>query len=95
MAALWSAFISKALSSVEQGKDPPPYLRAHTKKEERGPFCIYLGADQTDEDAFSAVGQKGISIRLGSEQRTSACYSLRNIKEVQKFLRWMIDHSRQ
>jgi trehalose-phosphatase len=66
-------------------------LREHIgRKEGRQPFCLYLGDDQTDEDAFSALGDKGIGIRVGSEQPTAARYTLRNIKEVQRLLRWAI-----
>jgi len=60
------------------------------RKEGKHPSCFYLGDDQTDEDAFVALGKKGISVRVGREQPTAARYFLRNIKEVQEFLRWIL-----
>ena len=56
-------------------------------------FPIYIGDDQTDEDAFRALkgkglpaGQAGISIFVGKTKRTSADYSLKNVSAVYRFL---------
>jgi trehalose-phosphatase len=46
---------------------------------------IYLGDDPSDESAFAAL-PSGITIRVGRTRRTAARYSLRDTKEVGKFL---------
>ena len=49
---------------------------------------VYIGDDRTDEDAFRAIGQSGISILVSEEsQPTAARYSLREPAEVERFLR--------
>ncbi|MBL7156981.1 MAG: trehalose-phosphatase [Candidatus Omnitrophica bacterium] len=53
------------------------------------PICI--GDDITDEDAFKALGKKGISIFVSNKKRkTSAEYRLNSSREVIKFLRWVL-----
>jgi trehalose-phosphatase len=48
---------------------------------------IYLGDDQTDEDAFRAVAGRGVGIAvLDSPRPTAAGYSLRDPAEVRRFL---------
>ncbi len=48
---------------------------------------IYVGDDLTDEDAFRAVSDQGIGVRVGvPSQATSASYHLRDTREVQLFL---------
>jgi trehalose-phosphatase len=48
---------------------------------------IYLGDDQTDEDAFRVLKDKGISVFIGPATLPSeADFFLRNPKEVQEFL---------
>ncbi len=48
---------------------------------------IYLGDDATDEDAFQALRDRGIAIRVGRHPQTQAMYFLRNVAEVEGFLR--------
>jgi alpha,alpha-trehalase len=49
---------------------------------------IYIGDDQTDEDAFRALEQRGIGILVSEQsQPTAARYSLKNPAEVERFLR--------
>jgi trehalose-phosphatase len=49
---------------------------------------IYIGDDSTDEDAFRALEQRGIGILVSEQsQPTAARYSLKNIDEVERFLR--------
>ena len=48
---------------------------------------LYMGDDQTDEDAFRAVQGRGIGIRVADEPgETAAAYSLRDPSEVRDFL---------
>jgi trehalose 6-phosphate phosphatase len=49
---------------------------------------IYIGDDQTDEDAFRALGQFGVGILVTEKPRhTAASYSLKDPREVDRFLR--------
>jgi alpha,alpha-trehalase len=48
---------------------------------------LYIGDDITDEDAFRAIGERGIAIAVGSEKReTAAHYMLQDTEDVAKFL---------
>ena len=48
---------------------------------------LYIGDDTTDEDAFRAISDRGITIVVGREKRqTAAHYMLGDPKEVAKFL---------
>jgi alpha,alpha-trehalase len=50
-------------------------------------ISIYLGDDLTDENAFRALTQKGITMLVGNHgHKTSAQYGLKNVKEVKEFL---------
>jgi len=52
---------------------------------------FYIGDDITDEDAFDALKQKGITILVGpEEQPTKAAYRLKNPAEVKIFLTKLI-----
>ena len=52
---------------------------------------VYIGDDRTDEDAFRALEQRGISILVSEEPRpTAAKYSLRDPAEVEHFLRELV-----
>ncbi len=53
------------------------------------PLVIYLGDDTTDEYAFSALGRRDISIRVGKKKKSKARYFLRNVGEVKKFLKML------
>jgi trehalose-phosphatase len=53
---------------------------------------LYIGDDVTDEDAFTAIGEKGVTIRVDVNERESAAqYILTDILEVQQFLEQLID----
>ncbi len=48
---------------------------------------IYMGDDRTDEDAFRALPEDGISVFVGSSRRRSAArFFLRSPSEVVEFL---------
>lgn len=52
---------------------------------------IYIGDDRTDEDAFRALKQRGVCILVSEEPRsTAASYSLRDPREVERFLRELV-----
>ena len=57
-------------------------------------LIIYIGDDETDEDAFAALKPKDIAIRVGEEAASKAAYFLRDTDEVVAFLdalvRWGI-----
>lgn len=55
---------------------------------------IYIGDDQTDENAFKALHKKGTNIRVGKSKKTLADYYLKGyweisrlLQQIQKFLR--------
>lgn len=50
------------------------------------PLTLYIGDDQTDEDAFESL-QDQITIRVGKHNKSKAKYYLKNPWEVIKFLR--------
>jgi trehalose-phosphatase len=47
---------------------------------------VYIGDDTTDEDAFKALKDKGITIFVGKPKNTKARFYLKNTKEVAEFL---------
>lgn len=51
------------------------------------PLSIYLGDDRTDEDAFSALDGKGITVFVGKPGKSKAKFFLKNIGEVGTFLK--------
>jgi trehalose-phosphatase len=52
---------------------------------------IYIGDDRTDEDAFRALEHRGVGILVSQEPRsTAASYSLRDPREVERFLHELI-----
>lgn len=64
------------------------FARALAKRE-TSIFLIYIGDDQTDEDAFNAVKRKGIGVKVTKSPRkaTAADYYLRSTAEVYHFLK--------
>lgn len=50
---------------------------------------VYIGDDVTDENAFRALKNKGLTIFVGRPKKSCAEYYLRNTKEVSKFLKWL------
>jgi trehalose 6-phosphate phosphatase len=53
-----------------------------------GVLAIYLGDDETDEDAFRVLASTGIGIVVGSNRQHSAAhYWVESVEEVERFLR--------
>lgn len=53
---------------------------------------LYIGDDVTDEDAFKAIGSRGIGILVAEEDReTAAEYTLSSPREVESFLEELLD----
>lgn len=57
----------------------------------RDSLCVYIGDDNTDEDAFEALRDRGVGIRVGKrDEQTSATGRLSGPEEVRDFLRrWL------
>lgn len=51
------------------------------------PLTIYIGDDQTDEDAFNVLGEDDISIRVGYKKDSKAGYFCEGSGDVLRFLR--------
>jgi trehalose 6-phosphate phosphatase len=51
---------------------------------------VYVGDDRTDEDAFRAIGEKGICVFVGGKRSSNAAYYLNGTREVIKFLQNVI-----
>ncbi|MFH1258198.1 MAG: trehalose-phosphatase [Elusimicrobiota bacterium] len=52
---------------------------------------IYLGDDLTDEDAFKALKNKGLTVFVGKPRPSQAEYYLKNTQEVIKFLKQLLE----
>ena len=55
-----------------------------------GPLKIYIGDDQTDEDAFRMLEEDDISIRVGYKKDSKARYFCRGSSEILRFLRKLV-----
>lgn len=55
---------------------------------------IYLGDDETDEDAFEVLND-GITVKVGNPCDTSAVYFLADPGDVCQFLQWLIENHRE
>lgn len=55
---------------------------------------IYIGDDQTDENAFEVLYKKGITIRIGKLKKTSANYYLNGSWEVSRLLKKVLELQR-
>jgi trehalose 6-phosphate phosphatase len=53
---------------------------------EEEPLCIYIGDDRTDEDAFKALRDSGVTVKVGRNARTLAEYYLDSPSEVVEML---------
>jgi trehalose 6-phosphate phosphatase len=58
--------------------------------------AIYLGDDETDEDAFRALAGRGLGILVADEPRqTHATFVLRDVAAVEAFLRRLLQSLRE
>lgn len=53
---------------------------------------VYVGDDATDEDAFKALKNKGLTVFVGRPKKSYAQYYLKDTKEVAKFLNDMLSY---
>ena len=52
-----------------------------------GVLALYIGDDDTDEDAFRALASAGVSIVVGTDRRASAAhYYVESTEEVERLL---------
>ncbi|MEK6528236.1 MAG: trehalose-phosphatase [Nitrospirota bacterium] len=64
--------------------------RQQFNSEGKNVLPIYIGDDVTDEDAFKALKNKGLTVFVGEPGNSEADYYLKNTEEVTKFLRLII-----
>lgn len=70
------------------GRDKGSALRAFLRDLPPDTFCVYVGDDDTDEDAFRVVKDFGVGIKVGKDATpTSAAGRLEDPADVLKFLR--------
>ena len=55
-----------------------------------GDIPLFLGDDLTDEDVFIALGERGVTARVGPFVRTRARYRVAGTEEVARFLSWLV-----
>lgn len=61
-------------------------------REEGAQKFVYVGDDYTDEDVFELPeGSQGLGIRVGRAKRSAARVFLRNQKEIDRLLRYLVD----
>ena len=52
---------------------------------------LYIGDDDTDEDAFRAIAGRGVGVRIGDPHDvTAADYTLADVGEVLEFFRALL-----
>ncbi|MFA5148546.1 MAG: trehalose-phosphatase [Candidatus Omnitrophota bacterium] len=56
---------------------------------------VYIGDDVTDEDAFSSLRKKGLTVFVGKPGKSGAEYYLKGHRDVLKFLRMVNDLKRE
>lgn len=55
------------------------------------PVPVYIGDDATDEDAFRAIGNRGVTVLVGYRKCSRARYWVRDTGEVVRFLRMIAE----
>jgi trehalose-phosphatase len=55
------------------------------------PYPVYMGDDETDEDAFRTLKGRGLTVLVSSRKKESqASYFIRSVKETYRFLRLFV-----
>ncbi len=55
------------------------------------PYSIYMGDDETDEDAFNALKGRGLTVLVSPRKKESqASYFIRSVEETYRFLRLFV-----
>jgi trehalose 6-phosphate phosphatase len=67
-------------------------LSQHWQADSQTSVTIYLGDDETDEDAFRSLAN-AITIHVGDSQTTFAKYSVSTPADVAQFLSWLANHA--
>ncbi len=80
--------VYELLPDIDWNKGKAVLWLLDTLELERGKaFPIFIGDDRTDEDAFSALEERGVGVLVSEQpQETAASYWLRNPDEVECFL---------
>lgn len=61
-------------------------------REEGAQKYVYVGDDYTDEDVFSLPADgRGVGIRVGNSRRSAARWFVRDQREVDRLLRYLVD----
>ena len=71
----------------DKGKTALLLIKKKNKDLGGGILPIYMGDDRTDEDAFRAIGKKGICVFVGRPGKSAAGYYLKRTGEVAGFIR--------
>ncbi|MFQ6086278.1 MAG: trehalose-phosphatase [Candidatus Bathyarchaeia archaeon] len=68
-----------------------------SRLKDKGTLPLYFGDDETDEDAFSYLKDLGVTVRVSGDlnKATAANYSLRDHREVYRFLCWILKSIRR
>ena len=69
----------------DKGQSVLRLLRA-PRRRAKGPWPVYIGDDLTDEDAFRALGKRGLTVHVGRRVDTLARYRLDGVDQVWTFL---------
>lgn len=56
---------------------------------------VFLGDDLTDETAFKALGQRGLTCFVGRPRRSAAQYYVRDVPEAYAFLKYVLNRCGQ
>jgi trehalose 6-phosphate phosphatase len=73
----------------DKGQSVLRLLRA-PRRRSRGAWPIYIGDDLTDEDAFRALGDRGLTVHVGRRADTLARNSLDGVGQVWTFLSGLV-----
>jgi trehalose 6-phosphate phosphatase len=62
------------------------------REQETAEVALYVGDDVTDEDVFELEhAERLVSLRVGRTKRSAALYYLRDQREIDQLLSWMVD----